>query len=131
LRGRRAAADPLERAGVGDEPVDPLLDRGRAGSVARLPDDVDGLRVALGEALLQQLGRCARLASGRRVVGRPVAGESCRAERGDEPGDPDGDDRAAAAERQVGEPREAARGEGDIGEDLRGRGRPLRCGRND
>ena len=80
--------------------------RPAAGAGRRLPDDVDRVGALLREALLEQLGRRARLRPGRRVVGRPVAGQRGRGERGDEAGDPGDEHGAAAAEGEVGEPPE-------------------------
>ena len=127
---RRGAADALEAR----------RRRGRAGRSAaprprrrrRLPDDVDGVRAALREALVEQLRGGARLRAGRRVVGRPVAGEPGRGERGGQGDDPGRDDRPAAPEGQVGQARQAAarsRGSGHWGGPPRGvRWPPVRGG---
>ena len=63
-RGRCPRARPRRRRAGRSAPVA----RGGAGAVLRLPDHVDGVGVALGEAVLQQLGGGARVGAGRRVV---------------------------------------------------------------
>src|ERR671917_480276 len=87
--GGGRGADPLGPRRAGGEPVDRRL---RRGGVAGLPDHVDGVGAALREAVGEELRRGARLRSGRRVVGRPVAGEAGGGERGDEADGPGGDD---------------------------------------
>ena len=109
LCGGRRVADALEAGGLPGERVDPLLDRGRV-RLLGLPDDVDRVGAALGEALLQELGRGAGLRPRRRVVGRPVAGGAGPGERGDEGDDPGDEHGASAAVREVREPAEAAGG---------------------
>ncbi len=98
---RHRVADALERRGVAQEGVHPLAHRRRL-RAARLPDHVDRVGRALGEAVVQQLDRGARLRARRRVVGRPVAAQRA-AERDDrdQRGDPARKDEPAAAECEV------------------------------
>ncbi len=95
-------------AAVSSAPVR-SLHRGALHAVLRLPDDVDGVRRARGEALGEQVAGALGLGARRRVVGGELARERAGGgEGGDQRHDPGQQHEPPAAEREVGEAAEPA-----------------------
>ena len=94
---RRGVADVVDRARLGEERVDALLDGRAVGAVGVLPDDVDLLAGVAGEALLGELARRLRLRARSVVVGVVLARQGATDADDDDRGCDPGQHHAAAA----------------------------------